>query len=48
MLGCNCDAGLANTGRPGCVPVQSVTSKLVMVLLMANDGTLNAMSRTTK
>ena len=42
MLGCNCDAGLANTGRPGCVPLQSVTSKLIMVPLMANDGTLNA------
>lgn len=41
MLGCNCDAGLANTGRPGCVPLQSVTSKLIMVPLMANDGTLN-------
>jgi hypothetical protein len=47
MLGCNCDAGLANTGRPGCVPLQSVTSKLIMVPLMANDGTLNGIDLTT-
>lgn len=46
MLGCNCDAGLANTGRPGCVPLQSVTSKLIMVPLMANDGTLNGIDLT--
>lgn len=41
MAGCNCNAGLGNTGRPGCVPIQSVTSKLIMVPLNANDGTLN-------
>jgi hypothetical protein len=41
MAGCNCNAGLGNTGRPGCVPIQSVTSKLIMVPLTANDGTLN-------
>lgn len=41
MAGCNCNAGLGNTGRPGCVPIQSVTSKLIMVPLRANDGTLN-------
>jgi hypothetical protein len=41
MLGCNCNAGLSNTGRPNCLPIQSVTSKLVMVPLVANDGTLN-------
>lgn len=40
-VGCNCNVGLSNTGRPGCVPLQSVTSKLVMVPLTANDGTLN-------
>lgn len=40
-VGCNCNVGLSNTGRPGCVPLQSVTSKLVMVALTANDGTLN-------
>lgn len=41
MSGCNCNVGLSNTGRPGCVPLQSVTSKLIMVPLAANDGTLN-------
>ena len=41
MLGCNCNAGLSNTGRPNCLPIQSVTSKLIMVPLVANDGTLN-------
>jgi len=40
-LGCNCNSGLSNTGRPNCVPLQSVTSKMVMVPLKANDGTLN-------
>ena len=40
-LGCNCNSGLSNTGRPNCVPLQSVTSKLIMVPLKANDGTLN-------
>ena len=46
MAGCNCNAGLGNTGRPGCVPLQSVTSKLIMVPLKANDGTLNGIDLT--
>jgi hypothetical protein len=41
MAGCNCNVGLSNTGRPNCIPIQSVTSKLIMVPLMANDGTAN-------
>lgn len=41
MAGCNCNVGLGNTGRPGCVPIQSVTASLIMVPLRANDGTLN-------
>jgi len=41
-LGCNCENGLSNTGRPNCVPIQSVTSKLIMVPIKANDGTLNS------
>lgn len=40
-LGCNCENGLSNTGTPNCVPIQSVTSTMVMVALTANDGTLN-------
>lgn len=47
MAGCNCNAGLGNTGRPGCVPIQSVTSKLIMVPLTANDGTLNGIDLST-
>ena len=41
MAGCNCNVGLSNTGRPGCVPLQSVTSKLIMVPLQDNQGNLN-------
>jgi len=46
-LGCNCNSGLSNTGRPNCVPLQSVTSKLIMVPLKANDGTLNYIDLTS-
>jgi hypothetical protein len=45
-LGCNCNAGLSNTGRPNCVPIQSVTSKLILVPIRANDGTLNGIDLT--
>lgn len=40
-LGCNCEAGLVNTGQPNCVTLQSVTSKVIQVPLIANDGTYN-------
>jgi hypothetical protein len=46
-LGCNCDTGLSNTGQPSCVTLQSVTSKVIQVPLMANDGTPNRLSLTT-
>ena len=46
-LGCNCNAGLSNTGKPGCLPIQSVTSGLIMVPLQANDGSLNFIDLTT-
>ena len=42
-LGCNCEAGLSNTGQPNCVPIFSVTSGLIMLPLKANDGTLNGL-----
>lgn len=45
-LGCNCDAGLSNTGRPACIPIQSVTSTMIMVPLKANDGTENRIDLT--
>ncbi len=46
-LGCNCETGLSNTGIPACVTLQSVTSKIIQVPLVANDGTLNKISLTT-
>lgn len=41
MIGCNCNTGLANTGRPGCVPIFSVISSAIMVQMIAQDGTPN-------
>ena len=40
-IGCNCNVGLSNTGRPNCVPLFSVVSSLIAVPLFANDGTQN-------
>lgn len=45
-IGCNCENGLSNTGRPNCVPIQSVTSRLIMVPKYANDGTINKIDLT--
>ncbi len=41
-LGCNCEMGLSNVGVPACVPIQSVTSTLIMVPLKSNAGVDNA------
>jgi hypothetical protein len=41
MIGCDCNAGLSNTGRPNCVPIFGITSSLIVVPLTANDGTKN-------
>ena len=46
-IGCNCASGLSNTGRPNCVPLQSVTSKLIMVPLFGADGTANFIDLTS-
>jgi hypothetical protein len=46
MAGCNCNVGLSNTGRPGCVPIQSVTASLIMVPLKDNAGVLNGIDLT--
>lgn len=40
-LGCNCEMGLSNTGLPSCLPIQSVTSSLIMVPLKSDTGVLN-------
>ena len=45
-LGCKCESGLSNTGTPNCVTIQSVTSKLILVPLKANDGTKNSLDLT--
>ena len=44
MAGCNCDMGLGNTGRPNCVPIQSVTSKLILVPLYDSTGVANSIN----
>jgi len=46
-IGCNCASGLSNTGRPNCVSLQSVTSKLIMVPLFGADGTANFIDLTS-
>lgn len=40
-LGCKCDLGLSNTGTPNCITIQSVTSKIILVPILATDGTKN-------
>lgn len=47
MGACKCNLGLGNTGIPGCVPIQAVTSSLIMVPLKANDGTFNRIDLAT-
>jgi hypothetical protein len=39
--------GLSNTGRPNCLPLQSVTSKLILVPLQDNAGAYNRIDLTT-
>ncbi len=38
---CDCNVGLSNTGRPGCVPIQAVTSSLILVQMKNNAGVKN-------
>lgn len=45
-LGCKCESGLSNTGRPNCVTIQSVTSKLILVPLKDSTGTKNSLDLT--
>jgi len=46
-LGCKCDSGLSNTGRPNCVTIQSVTSKIILVPLLDSTGAKNSVNLTT-
>lgn len=41
MSVCKCNIGLSNTGTPNCVPIMSVTKKIVMVPYYDNDGVVN-------
>ncbi len=43
---CDCGAGLSNTGLPGCVPIQGVTSSLILVPIKDNDGVKNGIDLT--
>ena len=43
---CNCNAGLGNTGRPGCFPLASVAKKLILVSMKKSDGTANFVDTT--
>lgn len=41
---CNCEVGLANLGKPGCVPPGQITANFAMVNPIANDGTENSIN----
>ena len=43
---CDCKVGLSNTGRPNCVPYQSVTSTLILVPIFSNGGVKNSIDLT--
>ena len=45
-MSCSCDVSLSNTGTPNCVPIGSVIKKLVLVSLVADDGTPNFIDTT--
>tara|TARA_B110000908_G_C10219923_1_gene434776 strand:- start:493 stop:1404 length:912 start_codon:yes stop_codon:yes gene_type:complete len=47
MIGCDCNAGLSNTGRPNCVPIFGITSSLIVVPKSATDGTINRIDLST-
>ena len=40
-IGCDCNVGLSDTGRPNCVPLFSVTNNLIQVPLRDSDNNLN-------
>lgn len=43
---CSCGVSLQNTGTPNCIPVFGVTKQLILVPLIANDGTENSIDPT--
>ena len=46
MIGCDCKAGLSNTGQPNCLTIFGITSSMILVPLVANDGTKNCIDLT--
>lgn len=38
---CSCGVSLQNTGTPSCIPIRGVTKQVILVPLVANDGTEN-------
>jgi len=38
---CSCGVSLQNTGTPGCIPVRGVTKQIILVPIIANDGSYN-------
>lgn len=45
-MSCSCEVSLSNTGTPNCVPIASVIKKLILVPLVADDGTANFVDTT--
>lgn len=45
-VGCDCNVGLSDTGRPNCVPLFSVTNNLIQVPLYDADGNRNGIDLT--
>ena len=45
-IGCNCNVGLSNTGRPNCVPLFSVVNNLIEAPLTDNNGNRNGIDLT--
>ncbi len=44
---CDCNGTLSNTGTPSCQPIMGVGVKLILVNLIANDGTKNVIDIST-
>ena len=43
---CSCGVSLQNTGTPNCIPIFGVTKQLILVPLIADDGTYNSIDPT--
>jgi len=44
---CDCNAGIENLGKPGCIPIQNVTSSLILVPLKSSTGVKNGIDLST-